>query len=346
MVQKNMTKKTGALLVFVYMMLLITSCNPNVKDEKRDTGKVQLEVRRFEKDLFSMDPADIGTALDGMRKKYGSFFDLFAYQITRLGSRDSVTMAMNFSSFITDTNFLTVYKDCSLIFGDFEKEKTELQAAFEKYSEQFPEKVIPEIVTLMSVFSYPIVVDSATLGVSLDMYLGTDSKYYQTLDPPLPLYLRNRMRKEYLAADAMRGWLESDFGIDESSAKIVDMMISQGRLLCALDVLMPDLSDTIKSGFSSTQLNWCKENESRIWSFFIENSLLFSDDPNLLQKYVNDGPTTNGFPKESPGNIGKFAGWQIVKSYLKNHKEISLKELMNEKDLMKIFRESKYKPGR
>ena len=85
-------------------------------------------------------------------------------------------------------------------------------------------------------------------------------------------------------------------------------------------------------------------NESRIWSFFIENKLLFSIDPNLMNKYVNDGPTTNGFPKESPGNIGQFIGWQIVKSFVKKHPETTLRKLMEEKDLMKIFNESGYKP--
>ena len=78
----------------------------------------------------------------------------------------------------------------------------------------------------------------------------------------------------------------------------------------------------------------------------MENKLLFSIDPNLMNKYVNDGPTTNGFPKESPGNIGQFLGWQIIKSYMKNNTNVTLKQLMEQKDLIKIFNESKYKPSR
>ena len=102
----------------------------------------------------------------------------------------------------------------------------------------------------------------------------------------------------------------------------------------------------LKSGYSSSQLAWCRTNEKLIWSFFIDNKLLFSFDPNLMNKYVNDGPTTNGFPKESPGNIGQFIGWQIVRSYMKNHPGVSLQKLMEEKDLIKIYNESQYKPGK
>ncbi len=333
-------------LLFLYIGMLITSCKPERTENKKEQSGVQLSLQRFEQDLFNSDPRNMSSELVRLKNKYGSFFDLFAFQITRLGSRDSSQMSANFANFIVDTNFRAVFNECSTLFGDFKGEYESLDKAFTNYSTFFPEKKIPEIVTLLSVFSYPIVVDSARLGISLDMYMGTECRYYYTLDPPLPLFLRNRMRKEYVVPDAMRGWLESDYGIDESSAKIVDMMISQGRILCVLDEILPEMHDTLKSGFSMTQLEWCKANESKIWSFFIENKLLFSDDPNLLQKYVNEGPTTNGFPEESPGNIGKFAGWRICKSYLKNNADISLKELMEEKDMMKIFQQSKYKPAK
>jgi hypothetical protein len=154
------------------------------------------------------------------------------------------------------------------------------------------------------------------------------------------------MQKEYMVSDAMKGWAESDYAIDETSARMVDFMISEGRLIYFLEKVMPDAQDTIRTGYSKKQLEWCNANEKQIWSFFIENKLLFSIDPNLMNKYVNDGPTTNGFPKESPGNIGKFIGWKIVRSYMKNHPETSLRQLMEEKELVKVFNESKYKPER
>jgi hypothetical protein len=65
-----------------------------------------------------------------------------------------------------------------------------------------------------------------------------------------------------------------------------------------------------------------------------------------MNKFVNDGPTTNGFPKESPGNIGQFIGWQIVKSFMNTHPDSSLHYLMNEKDLIRIFNDAKYKPAK
>ena len=246
----------------------------------------------------------------------------------------------------SEEEYHEIFSDVEKKFGDFSKQNSEFTTAFRYYSYYFPKKPIPKVVTMISGFSYPVICDSTTLGVSLDMYMNPEYKFYSTLEPPLPNYLRSKMSSEYIVPDAMKGWAESDYEIDESSGKMIDFMVSQGRELYFLDKILPDTHDTLKIGYSSSQLDWCRINEKNICSFFIDNKMLFSFDPNLMNKFVYDGPTTNGFPKESPGNIGKFIGWNIVKAYMNNHKEITLEQLMNEKSMQKIFDESKYKPAK
>ncbi len=344
MLQKNSKLKAAGFIVFLYMVVLISSCRQAEDDKQEDSVATGYRVDRFERDLFRSDTADLQGAIRILKNKYGAFFDLYSYQITRLGSPDSVLMAARYREFISDTNFLGLYHECEQLFGDFSFEAGRLSEAFSNYNKYFKDKDVPRIVTLISVFSYPVIVDSSLLGISLDMYLGTESAYYFSLDPPLPLFLRNRMRKEYIVADAMRGWLEGDYPMDESGAKLIDMMIGQGRLLYATSKLVPWEHDTIITGYSMDQLDWCRSNEAKVWSFFIDNQMLFSDDPDHLQKFAGEGPSTNGFPKQSPGNIGKYTGWQIVKSYMENNKDISIDSLMSQQDLMEIFRKSKYKP--
>ncbi len=330
--------------VFFYILLCISGCKQENDIPDVSSMSLTINAERFEKDLFGINAAEPAQGVEALKNKYGNFFNLFSYQITSIGSPDSALMAGHLLSFITDTNFRSIYNDCEKQYGDFSEKNAGLTKAFRYYSYYFPGKSIPKVVTMISGFSYPVVCDSTTLGISLDMYLGPSYRYYSTLEPPLPNYLRNRMHGDFMICDAMKGWATSDYGIDESSARMIDFMISHGRILYFLDKITPDEPDTIKSGYSGTQLQWCRQNERKIWSFFIDNKLLFSIDPNLMNKFVNDGPTTNGFPKESPGNIGQFVGWQIVRSYMKNNPTISLQQLMEQKDLVKIFNESKYKP--
>ncbi|HPD53498.1 MAG TPA: gliding motility lipoprotein GldB, partial [Bacteroidia bacterium] len=70
----------------------------------------------------------------------------------------------------------------------------------------------------------------------------------------------------------------------------------------------------------------------------------FSADPNVLLKYAGEGPSTGGFPKESPGNIALYIGWRIVESYMERHPDVSIRQLLEEKDLNRVYQESGYKP--
>jgi uncharacterized protein YjaZ len=110
--------------------------------------------------------------------------------------------------------------------------------------------------------------------------------------------------------------------------------------------MLPSLHDSLKTGYSADQLKWCEQNEAKIWAFFIERKLLFSADPSEYVKYVNDGPTTSGFPPESPGKIGAWIGYRIVKAYMDKNNDITLSGLLKEQDAVKVLEKSSYKPER
>ena len=87
-------------------------------------------------------------------------------------------------------------------------------------------------------------------------------------------------------------------------------------------------------------------NESDIWRYFVEREILFSTDTKLLARFINVAPFSKFYLEEidaeSPGRLGQFIGWQIVKSYM-NENKVSLKEMLNT-DPEEIFNNSKYKP--
>jgi hypothetical protein len=64
----------------------------------------------------------------------------------------------------------------------------------------------------------------------------------------------------------------------------------------------------------------------------------------IIAEFTNDGPFTGSISKECPPRIAMWIGWQIVKSYMDHNEQVSLEELMNEKDAQKILSKSKYKP--
>lgn len=326
--------------VLIYTLLLISSCNRN--PEQADVSGIRLEVaaNRLEQDLFSTKVEDISF----LKNRYGSFFDLFCFKLTETGAADTQLLKNHLRNFTSDADLVEIYSSSEKIFHDFTPFNQEFTTAFKHYHYYFPQKIIPRVITFISGFNYAVVAADSALGIGLDMYLGSDSKYYPALQ--FPRYKIVRMRKEYLAADAMRGWAQSEWEQDAQQSDLLSQMIYEGKILYFLNSMLPDVADTIKTGYTLAQLNWCGANEKNTWSFFVDQKILFSADQGQLAKFMNDGPTTNGFPKESPGAIGQWLGWKIVQAYMKKKSTVSLEQLMNTNDYKKILLESKYKPAR
>ena len=97
-------------------------------------------------------------------------------------------------------------------------------------------------------------------------------------------------------------------------------------------------------GYTKEQLQWCQLSEHSIWKHLITNALLYSNDKSEIDKFINPSPSSRGMPAESPGQLVNWVGLQIVKKFMKNNPEMSLKELMLINDAQFILQQSKYKP--
>ena len=138
--------------------------------------------------------------------------------------------------------------------------------------------------------------------------------------------------------------ITDDLFPDKSNGKpLIEQMIEKGKQWWLLDKLMPATADSLKTGYTQKQLNWCKENEGLIWNYFITNENIETIEPGVVQNYIGESPTTQGMPGASPGNIGQWVGWQIVKKFADNNSSLKPADIMNT-PARKILTEAKYKP--
>jgi hypothetical protein len=139
--------------------------------------------------------------------------------------------------------------------------------------------------------------------------------------------------------------ITDDIFPDKSNGKpLIEQMIEKGKQWWLLDKFLPGVPDSIKTGYTKDQLNWCKENEGLIWSFLLKNEDINSINPATIQTYIGEGPFTQGFSQEySPGNIGQWIGWQIVKKYADKNSSKKPAEIMGA-DAKIILEGAKYKP--
>ena len=200
----------------------------------------------------------------------------------------------------------------------------------------------PKIVTLITNLDYEnkVVYDDSLLFVSLDMYFGKDSEVYQDF----PLYIAQNFEKSHLVVDIAKSISERYF-ITSKSRQFIDLMINEGKKMYLIDSYLPSVSDAQKMGYAIEKLDWVEANESQLWKYFIENKLLYSTDSNLYTRFIANAPFSKFYidiDKESPGSVGVYIGWQIVRSYMNNN-DVTLQQVL-QMDPMELFQKSKYKP--
>lgn len=332
-------------LKVISILLLISSCKSCTNNPlKVDVSEIpfELKLKRLDTALFDKDPDSLLTEIPELRKTFGAFFDVYCRSIINIRSVDDTALSVALKSFVTDPDMHAIYADTKKQYTDITFLNKELTAAFKHYKYHFPDSAPPVVVVNFSGLNYAVFTTDSVLAIGLEMFLGAESVYYQMLG--LPQYMVRNMNRESLSISAVKGWAYNKFDNAVENKTLLDNMVFNGKILYLLDAMFPEMHDSLKISYKSEQLDWCKANEPSIWAHLLENKLLYTTDHNVLNKYLNEGPFTPGLPRESPGRIGEFTGWMIVKKYMQENPTITVKQLMAEKDAQKILAASKYKP--
>ena len=245
--------------------------------------------------------------------------------------------------------YIALYPDCIEKFPDVKDLESQLGKAFTYFKHYYPEKKIPKVFTYVSCLDYetPIKYADSVLIIGLDMYLGTNYKYYNEILQTkynIPSYVQKRFRKEFIVPDCMRAMAVTMIDNSQTSEKFIDFVVYQGKILYFLDAMLPDTPDSLKICYSTSQMDWCLKNEAKVWSYIIDKKVLFTPSMNTIAKLCTDGPFTTVFSRNSAPRVGIWVGWQIVRSYMENNPKVTLKELFLDQDAQGIFSKSKYKP--
>jgi len=313
--------------------------------QSAETVKSALSVPllRFDEDLFKLTKETFSEDTQALRQKYRSFFPLFTGRIIKVGEPSAALFRENLLGFINDPDIAAVKTEVKKQYPDLKAEQKAFEAAFTRFHELFPDSTIPNVVTMVSGFNYNVAVDDSTLAIGLDMYLGENCRYYELL--AIPKYKVRQMNRTQLVSDALRGFLLANFEMKSPVDDLISWMIFHGKILYLMQTLLPEISENILFNCTAGQLNWCKNNEGKIWGHFIDKKLFYSVDFKNQVNYINDGPFTSGFPEESPARIGVWLGWQLVKSYM-NKNGGTIPQLMELQDGHQLFNKSGYKPVR
>ncbi len=313
------------IFLFTFTIVLV-SCGKKSKTEEaiEETPIEQIEVVRFDKKFFETPVSE----LPKLKAEFPAFFPL------NVPDKEWIEKMQN-------PLWRELYSEVQKKFGDFEPERKEAEELFRHIKYYFPKTKTPKITTLIYEMDYhtkAIYTDSLVL-ISLEMYLGKDHKFYE-----FPEYQKQNFEKSQIMPDIV-----SSFSLRKipppNDKTLLSLMVYAGKELYLKDLLLPNYSDADKIGYTPEQITFCNENESYMWSYFIEEKLLYSTDSKLGNRFINPAPFSKFYleiDNETPGRIGAWVGWQIVRAYMNNN-NVPLQKLL-ETDAAEIFTKSKYKP--
>ena len=307
-------------------LLTLLGCNTKTKQEQLvEQVPVQVKIVRFEQAFFNTKPAN----LNRLKAQYPFFFP---------NQIDNTVWLEK----IQNPQWRELFSEVQAQYKNFDTQQADIEMVFKHIKFYFPAVESPTVYTIIGEMdpSAKAIYANDKLIIALELYLGSTHRFYQDF----PNYLKQNFEPNQILPDVVSSFAEQIVP-PPTDQTFLSQMVYYGKKHYLKTILIPTVSESNQIGYTEQQTQWCKENESYMWQYFIEKKLLYSTDSHLLNQFINVAPFSKFYleiDNESPGRVGQWLGWQIVQSFMTNNKS-SVKQLLK-LDAKTLFELSKYKP--
>lgn len=344
------SNKTAVYLLLSFCTILFLSgcfgCQNGSQTIYEGEPMEPVKINRFERELFSVKTDQLEPSLEKLFRKYGDFYFYYAQDMLAMPFEGDSLFTRQMRMLLDYAPFRKLYLQVDSFYSDLNDVEAGLTSAMGIYTAQFPQARIPEFVSFISEFGYANVTFDKQIGIGLDMYMNTVFRdFYHSLE--FPEFMIRKLRREYILPNIIKALGIARYESQTSrDRRFLAQMLYEGKVKYFTKALLPNVHDTLILGYTAAQLKWVEENEAEMWAHYAEKELLYKDEPTQYMRYLNDGPFTSadGVPQESAPAIGVWTGWKIIQSYMRKNPEVTLEQLMQEKDFDKILKLSRYKP--
>lgn len=339
------------IAIYLLGMLALVGCQKNRNFFPQKIEPIDVRIERFDSAFLSLNQptllADSQKMVEGvirLQDQFPDFYPEFAEGVMNVWREDTTGASKVIAEFLSDT--LYGYKETNLqvseTFADVSMLEKELSMAFGRVHYLYPDWQLPTVYLFVSGFTTTILgMSNGDVAVSADMYLGSEWPYYNQVAHQ---YEKITMRKECIPTDIIVWLVNQNISYTYQQSRLLDQMLFSGKKMYLIAQLLPNEKPWEVMGYTEDQWNWCVRNERGIWTLMMDKKDLFKTDHMVLTSYINNGPFTSEVSQDSPGRLGTWVGWRIVESYMQQHPEVSLQQLMEESDAQLMLEESYYKP--
>ena len=295
----------------------------------------QLVMDRYEEVLFNLDTARFQQQLMEIQPNYRPFLN---------GDLNNPDAVKYLRDFVEDSLSINLYRKVKNAYPDLTLVRDMVGAVYQHFGYYYPKITLPNhvytCVSGVNPESPAVMVFEDAVVVSLDWYLDGDAIYDMI---GMPKYRAQRTNSTNIAKDLAHELYLTYIRQDHKQSNLLEEMIDAGKMYYFIEAMYPSISDEVLLGYTNEQLRWAEENEGNLWADIVGNQGLYASGFELFRTFFADGPFTNEYSHEAPPRLGEFLGLHIVRSFA-GSSDMSLQDLMSEKDFQLIFQESGYKP--
>jgi len=315
-------------LAFAKALLMTISCNDISKVEQEIAAiKIQTELKLFHEEFANAEP-------EGLIRLKENYPMLFPQQFP-----DSIWIAKMTGKDTIQTVLENAVKNRKY---DYEQIHNQVNNVFRHVEYYFPEFESPDIVTVLSEVDYrrKITPTQEELLIAIDTYLGDENELYDGISE----YRRQTLNIENLPADVglAYSYLFVEPSLDRS---LIGSMVYHGKAHYLQELFAPSSDKATRFATTQEKYDFTVANESHMWRVFVDESLLYSTNSKLQSRFILPAPFSKFYlevDQQTPGGVGKYIGYRIVKAYMENN-DTDIDDMLSlPADI--IFTKSGYKP--
>lgn len=339
----------STFVLILAALLTFTSCDngsetKNVVETEAIPESFSLEFDRLDTALFN-NSNSLERLVAWNQKKLASndpFYPTYLMDILRVPADSGATLSLY--RFSGQPHWKELQDEISKTWPNTKLADEQLNRAFGRFKTLLPLKPTPGIHYYNSGFNVGIWPDTNMIGIGMEWYLGKSNRLVKQLPSEFPQYQRDNMEPQFLATDAVKGWLLFNYYKPQYAKNLLEYISFYGKVFYAAQAALAPIQDTVLFSYTKKQMEWCFDQERRVWKEMVDNDLLYSADQNVMARMTSDGPFTPGFPQDGAPMAGCYIGYRMVADYMKKNPDTKLEDLFTKVTGDEILKA--YKPKR
>ncbi len=333
-----------SLFYILLLPVLFTACATKPTDPAKNAVKLSLKIERFDSSFFNMDTTQIAKEIHKLYQIHPSFSDDFFRLILMTNPlKDTGSIKAFYRA------YLPIYKEAKKINAPAKVEQ-DLVSGLSRFHFYFPNYTMPShiIYFIGPLEGYGNVITKEGVGVGLQMYLGANAPWYfsEQIQTIYPTYISRKFEPAYIPVVAIQNIVD-DFASSKAIGKnVLTNMIEAGKRQYIIQSCLPETPDSLLWGYNNKQLEALRADENQIWSFIVNQKLMYSVAQRDVQDIMHEASHNDYFGEDIPGDVGRYIGYKIVAAWVNKQPDknkSNLQFLLNT-PAEQIFEAAKYTP--